>query len=463
MEKTGGSKFILIFSLLSVLLIFSICIIIDNIFYPRITLFKDDIVINLNSEYNEPGYKASYKGKDITDNVIVTGNINPTKLGVYKLNYSIIEDSKSKKVTRKVYVKDLTKPKLKLFDNGDIYICPDQEFITSKYKAYDNIDKDITDKVKVIKKGAFVTYSVMDSSFNKTEITKRIHYKDIEGPNIKLESDDNSYILVNSNYNDKYTTVDNCTKNVKTKVSGKVDTTTPGEYKIKYTAIDEYKNKTTREKKITVFEKGQNGTVYLTFDDGPNIGTTDKILDILKEEKIKATFFVTNRGPDYLIKREYDEGHTVGLHTATHDYSYVYSSVENYFKDLESVHDRVYRITGYDTRIIRFPGGSDNTISRRYKLGIMSELTKEVINRGYKYYDWNILSGDAGETTESSVVYQMVTQKLSKDRVNIVLMHDIKPYTRDALRDIIKYGKANGYIFDSLDINNEMLTHRVNN
>ena len=130
---------------------------------------------------------------------------------------------------------------------------------------------------------------------------------------------------------------------------------------------------------------------------------------------------------------------------------------------MELVHDRVYRITGYDSKIIRFPGGSSNTISRRYKKGIMSELTKEVVNRGYKYYDWNVLSGDAGNTTDSKVVYQMTTEKLSKDKVNIVLMHDIKPYTVNALKDIIKFGKENGFIFDSLDDNNEMLVQKVNN
>ena len=93
----------------------------------------------------------------------------------------------------------------------------------------------------------------------------------------------------------------------------------------------------------------------------------------------------------------------------------------------------------------------------------MSELTKEVVKRGYRYYDWNILSGDAGETTDSRVVYQMVTEKLSKDRVNVVLMHDIKSYTKDALRDIIKYGKENGFIFDKIEDSSEMIVQRVNN
>ena len=206
------------------------------------------------------------------------------------------------------------------------------------------------------------------------------------------------------------------------------------------------------------------GTIYLTFDDGPREGTTDVILDILKEENVKATFFVTNGGPDYLIKREYDEGHAIGLHTASHDYKTVYQSVDSYFNDLLSVQNRVKNITGINTMIIRFPGGSSNTVSRRYQNGIMSILTTEVLNRGYRYYDWNLSSGDAeGGRHDADEIYNNVVNGLSKDRVNMVLMHDIKPYTRDALRNIIQYGKNNGYTFASITDNTQMIKQKVNN
>ena len=183
----------------------------------------------------------------------------------------------------------------------------------------------------------------------------------------------------------------------------------------------------------------------------------------MKEEGVQATFFVTGSGPDELIKREYDEGHTVALHTFSHNYGTVYASVNAYFDDLAKVHDRVQRITGYDSRIIRFPGGSSNTISRRYQNGIMSILTKEVIQRGYYYYDWNLSSGDAGEYTDADSIYQNVIAHLSKNRVNMILMHDIKSYTRDALKRIIQYGKENGYHFEKITTQTEMLTQRVNN
>ena len=125
--------------------------------------------------------------------------------------------------------------------------------------------------------------------------------------------------------------------------------------------------------------------------------------------------------------------------------------------------DRVKRITGQTSMIIRFPGGASNTVSRKYSPGIMSRLTQSVLEKGYKYYDWNISSGDAGGTTTSSGVYNNVINNLRKNRANIILMHDIKPYTRDALRQIIKYGKESGYTFEKITMDTPMITQSVNN
>ena len=96
----------------------------------------------------------------------------------------------------------------------------------------------------------------------------------------------------------------------------------------------------------------------LTFDDGPNNTYTPIILDVLKKYDVKATFFVTNSGKDELIKREYDEGHAIGLHTASHSYEKIYVSTTAFFNDLDLVAARVKRITGMDATLTRFPGGS---------------------------------------------------------------------------------------------------------
>ena len=105
--------------------------------------------------------------------------------------------------------------------------------------------------------------------------------------------------------------------------------------------------------------------VYLTFDDGPS-DNTKKILDILDQYKVKGTFFVTgnNQKKNDLIRLAYEKGHSIGLHTYTHDYASVYASEENYFKDLQEIPDMVENVTGEKSCLIRFPGGSSNTISK---------------------------------------------------------------------------------------------------
>ena len=126
---------------------------------------------------------------------------------------------------------------------------------------------------------------------------------------------------------------------------------------------------------------------------------------------------------------------------------------------------KVNSILGIDSKIIRFPGGSSNTVSKRYTPGVMSYLTNEVTNRGYKYYDWNISSEDAGGVKSSEEVYNNVVNNLKHDKANMVLMHDFENnyYTLNALRSIIEYGKNNGYIFSNITMSTPQIIHRVNN
>ena len=424
------------------------------------------IIVDYKEKYIEKGYEASFLGNDISDDVQVSGIVNTKKLGTYEITYKVRAGLFTRKVTRTVEVRDREEPKL-LIDDSDIYLCPGDEIVPDKVKAKDNYDGDISRKVENIIGKNKIVYRVEDTSGNESSVTKKVLFSDVEKPTININGSEYEYVFVGEKYNDPGVDIkDNCDKSIKENlvIDNKVNSKKAGEYEIVYTVKDKAGNEAKAVRKILVSERNKVGTIYLTFDDGPNPGTTDVILNILKEEGVEATFFVTNHGPDELIKREYDEGHTVALHTASHDYSIVYASDESYFNDLGSVHDRVKRITGYDSRIIRFPGGSSNTISRRYSDGIMSRLTQEVVNRGYKYYDWNISSGDAaGGNPAPETIYNNVVSNLSHDKVNMVLMHDIKTYTRDALRNIIKYGKENGYTFEKITMGTEMITQRVNN
>lgn len=421
---------------------------------------KKTTIIDYKSKYVEKGFKATQYGKDLTKKVKVKGKVNGNKLGTYKITYKVGSGILTRKVVRIVEVKDREKPKMDI-SKDDVYVCPGSDFVPEKVTATDNYDKKIKVKHFLNKDKSEVTYQAKDSSGNTTLVKKKVLYKDIEAPKIELNGGDTMYVNVGGSFSDPGVKVtDNCDGEIKdVKTEGGVNVSNVGEYTITYSVTDKAGNTSTATRKVIV----SNGVIYLTFDDGPNSGTTNVILDILKEEGVKATFFVTNSGPDELIKREFDEGHTVALHTASHNYAIVYASEESYFNDLNIVSERVKRITGQESKIIRFPGGASNTVSRRYSNGIMSRLTAEVVNRGYKYYDWNISSGDAGGTTLASGVYSNVVSGLRHDRPNMVLMHDIKAHTRDALRDIIRYGKNNGYRFERITMDTEMITQRVNN
>ena len=204
---------------------------------------------------------------------------------------------------------------------------------------------------------------------------------------------------------------------------------------------------------------------YLTFDDGPSDNTL-KILDILKESGVTATFFVKGRSKIQYVKNIQEAGCAVGLHTDTHDYKEVYASDEAFFDDLTRVGNRVKEILGYTPSIIRFPGGSSNTISKKYNEGIMSRLVGAVQEKGYSYFDWNCDSNDAGgnHVPADQLVANVKQQTGSQKRV-VVLMHDTgaKGTTVEALPQIIAFFQENGYHFGKLSADIKPIHHGVNN
>ena len=203
----------------------------------------------------------------------------------------------------------------------------------------------------------------------------------------------------------------------------------------------------------------------MTFDDGPS-QYTGELLDVLSKYNVKATFFVTGRNSNYFhyIKRAYDEGHTIGLHTYSHNYSLVYSSIDAYFSDLNSINEIVREQTGSYSNIIRFPGGSSNTVSRNYTVGIMSQLSSLVESKGYKYFDWNVSSGDASSVIlDSSSYAQNVINGLGNGSYYVVLQHDTNVNSIRAVSNIIEYGLSHGYSFRAIDINSPTVHHRIAN
>ena len=179
--------------------------------------------------------------------------------------------------------------------------------------------------------------------------------------------------------------------------------------------------------------------VYLTFDDGPS-SSTDEILDILKQYGVKATFFVVGKqGYNTQYKRIVEEGHTLGMHSYSHLYNEIYHSLNAYKQDLAKLHDYLYEITGVDSNIVRFPGGSSNTISDVDMFELIDYLNKENI----AYYDWNVSGGDAdmsGNGLSAEQIADNVLNNIEKYNNAVVLLHDAggKKTTVEALPIIIE-------------------------
>ncbi len=210
-------------------------------------------------------------------------------------------------------------------------------------------------------------------------------------------------------------------------------------------------------------------TVYLTFDDGPSV-VTGEILDELKKYGVKATFFVVGReiNEDTIqyVKRALEEGHSVGIHTYSHDYSVCYKSVDSFFEDFYAVDKILKEQLNYRPLISRFPGGGSNSTSKKYCEGIMTQLTKKLPELGYSYFDWNISPEDAMDILDADVIADAV---ISAFRVgygeNVVLMHDFDTMhnTANALGKIIEEGLKQGYAFDRLTPETTPVRHKVFN
>lgn len=204
-------------------------------------------------------------------------------------------------------------------------------------------------------------------------------------------------------------------------------------------------------------------TVYLTFDDGPS-QYTSQILNILDSYGVKATFFVTNGGKyNYLMKEIVNRGHQIGLHCYTHLYKSVYASDEAYLADLQNISNLVLQQTGIETKLMRFPGGSSNTISKKHSPGIMTRMAKTVTEKGYVYFDWNCSNGDAdgAKTVSKQLKFCSEYPKTANDI--IVLMHDTRSATLESLPYIIEYYHSQGMKFGVLTTAGPVYRHRIVN
>lgn len=423
----------------------------------------ENVVINVFENYEDELPKACLK--DIFNNCIkkieVTslGTVDTNKIGKYEITYT----AKNKQIKKIISVLDTEKPVITIKDE-EIIACPNTSDINISYTVSDNYTQDL--KVNKIIKDNNLILEAIDSSENKTTIIREINFLDNEKPKINLKGEKTIYLIKGEKYKEPgYEATDNCIKNMteKVKVTNNININKVGKYEINYEASDGF-NKTVVNRIVYVYEKKPDisigdKVIYLTFDDGPSVYTKE-LLNILKEYNVKATFFVTGNGNREYIKKAYNEGHSIGIHTYSHVYKNVYASEEAYFNDLEKVQKIIKEQTGEESRLVRFPGGSSNTVSR-FNKGIMTRLSKELERRGYKYFDWNVSSSDTVKSNSDDIA-NTVIRRLKKGN-NVVLQHDTKYYSVKAVRKIIEYGLANGYTFAKLDVTSPTVHHGINN
>lgn len=448
---------------------------------PKISGEVIEIEVNAANRIQAP--KTTYMYLDVTDSVKISGDVDYGSLGEYEVLCEVPMIFKTYITRQIVKVVDTIGPEITVLGGEVVNLSYQDTYQELGVTATDNYDGDVTANIvvgekKINESRMEIIYTVSDRAGNKSVKTRTVNFVDNVPPELTLNG--NSRILTEKGkpYNEQGAkAIDSRDGDLTAKIQteGTVNTEKAGTYTITYKVADLSGNEAVRTRTVVVTEEpvnategidGENGVIYLTFDDGPSIDITPKILDLLKRRNVKATFFILNYedAKEAIVKREAAEGHTVAIHGYSHDYKTIYKSEAAYMQNLTLLQDKIKKSTGQTAVITRFPGGSSNTVSR-FNPGIMTRLTKEVVRSGYRYFDWNVTSGDAGGNLTVQQIYDNVTKSLSKSRMNVVLMHDFSGNynTLNALDLIIDYGIENGYTFCAITENTPMITHKVNN
>ena len=437
---------------------------------------SSEITVPYGVEFVDPGRSAVTVGRlfgrwDLELPVTTEGKVDTRTIGTYELTYSARFLFTTYTATRTVHVADLTPPEITLQTvegyEPDWFTGYEEE----GFLAWDDCDGDLTEQVEREELGDRIEYRVTDSAGNTAVVTRELPA--VAPPELKLLGEEEITISARIEFEDPgFTAVDGKGKDLSELVQreGEVTPYRAGTYELVY-SLENPAGDVVSVTRTVVVEPVENPptvqpdekTIYLTFDDGPGPYTAE-LLDILAAYNVKATFFVTCLNPEYedLIGRAYREGHTIAVHSATHNYYLIYSSEQAFFADFNEAEEMVYRQTGEYTRLFRFPGGSSNTVSN-FNPGVMSRLTGAMTDMGYVYFDWNVDSNDAGGTQTSAGVVENVTTGCEGRRASVVLQHDVKDYSVDAVEQIILWGMRNGYTFRALDPSSPTARHRVAN
>lgn len=441
---------------------------------------SEEMTLEVGSSFTDPGAQGFVSGSLFEKErkaleVTSSGSVDTQKLGTYELRYSasfarkhFLGNKQAKgEAVRIVHIVDTQAPVITLTSVEGSYTLPGQPYEEEGFSALDSYDGDLTDKVIREEKDGKVYYTVSDSSGNQTQTVRDIFYDDPIAPELTLTGDEVVQVLAGQPYKEPgFLATDNVDGDISNRVtvSGTVDTDTLGRYTLTYTVADSYGNTVNQTRIVKVVQeylpelpKGKGGVIYLTFDDGPG-PYTQKLLDILDKYDAKATFFVVGRNDLTLLAQMVEKGHAVGNHSNTHNYSKLYASEEAFFAELYRAQDRIEAACGKRTKLVRFPGGSSNRVSEVS----MRQLTNSLTAAGYVYFDWNVDSKDAGGAkTSDEVIYNVCSGVATKTKA-VVLQHDIKEFSVDAVEEIIIWGLENGYTFEALTVSSPGAHHTPN-
>ena len=467
-EKKGGSgrswKVTLLLFLLLIIGSAAVLFTLDGRHVQFRLVDSSEITVPYGVDYVEPGRSAITTGRIFGPGKLVLpietyGYVNTKVLGTYELTYTTEFLFNTYTAKRIVHVADTTPPVLTL-QTVDGY-QPDwfTGYEEEGFLAWDDCDGDLTALVEREPLGDRIEYRVRDKAGNETVAERML--PEVAPPELKLLGDENMVITARMDFEDPgFIATDGKGKDISdlVKVEGEVTPYRLGTYELTYSITNDFED-TVSVTRTVELEPAQlpeviqpdEKTIYLTFDDGPG-PYTEALLDLLAAYDVKVTFFVTCEYPKYedMVGRAYREGHSIGVHSASHNYYLIYASEQNFLDDFYETEEMIYRQTGEYSQIFRFPGGSSNTVSY-FNPGIISRLTTLMNNLGYQYYDWHVDSGDAGGTTSTAGVVANVTNGCAERRTSLVLQHDVKDYSVEAVEQIIIWGRQNGYTFRAVD------------
>lgn len=468
---------------LGILLLIPVCLFAALFLVNRFTLVVDvfgeqEIAMPWGEHYQDAGAGARLVGSlffkegiQLDTPITAEGIVKSSTPGTYTVTYRAEFYAWSGSAVRKVNVVDSESPVITLVSDPNVFTIPGEPYQEEGYTAWDDYDGDITHRVLREEQDGVVTYRVSDGAGNETCVRRKIYYFDPIPPELTLLGEGTVYMMAGEDYQEPgWTASDNQDGDLTSRVAvtGAVDRYLAGSYTLTYTATDAAGNVSTAQRTVVVSAKSRPNTVtpdgkviYLTFDDGPG-PYTEKLLRILEKYDVQATFFVINSDYTHLIDDIVEAGHAIGIHSVSHEYSEIYASPDAFFDDLLTMQQIIYEKSGVKTYLMRFPGGSSNTVSR-FTPGIMTYLTQAVQDNGFCYFDWNVDSDDAGRARDWEDVFDNIQKGVKGRRISVVLQHDIKGFSVDAVEKFIIWALDNGYTFRKLDMTSPTAHHGVNN